>query len=153
MKKSLFVLYACVAIGMSSCSDSPDLYKDPDRPVDERVDNLMSQMTLEEKVAQMCQYVGLKHMRNSEKHLSLEELEKNHAQGFYKDLHSSQVAEMVEQGWVGSFLHVTDLEEAIFGTEKQVTDSFADRHRCHTWQRALLWGNDLPDSYWTGFYF
>ena len=112
MKKILFVIYACVEIGMSSCSDSPDLYKDPDRPVDERVDNLMSQMTLEEKVAQMCQYVGLKHMRNSEKHLSLEELEKNHAQGFYKDLHSSQVAEMVEQGWVGSFLHVTDLEEA-----------------------------------------
>lgn len=112
MKKSLFVFCVSVVIGMSNCSDHLDLYKDSSQPVDKRVENLMSQMTLKEKVAQMCQYVGLKHMQNSEKHLSLEELEKNHAQGFYKDLHSSQVAEMVEQGLVGSFLHVTDLEEA-----------------------------------------
>ena len=83
MKKSLFICYARVAIGMNSCSSNPDLYKDSSRSVNERVENLMNQMTLEEKVAQMCQYVGLKHMQNSERHLSLEELEKNHAQGFF----------------------------------------------------------------------
>lgn len=112
MKKSFFILWILIITALSACSESTDLYKDPNRTVDERVGNLMSQMTLEEKVAQMCQYVGLKHMRNSEKHLTLEELKKSHAHGFYKDLHSSQLAEMVEKGLVGSFLHVTDLEEA-----------------------------------------
>lgn len=112
MRRYLFVLPVLFVTVLIACSDNAELYKDPTQPVDKRVVSLMRQMTLEEKVAQMCQYVGLKHMQNSEKHLTLEELKKNHAHGFYKDLHSSQVAEMVEQGLVGSFLHVTDLEEA-----------------------------------------
>lgn len=101
-----------VLFGAVSCSENPSLYKDAKQPVDKRVENLLGQMTLEEKVAQMCQYVGIKHMQNSEKHLSIEELEKNHAHGFYKDLHSSQMVKLIEEGMVGSFLHVTDLQEA-----------------------------------------
>ena len=111
MKIRQFILGA-VLFGAIGCSENPNLYKDSNQPVDKRVENLLGQMTLEEKVAQMCQYVGIKHMQNSEKHLSLEELEKNHAHGFYKDLHSSQLIKMIEDGMVGSFLHVTDLQEA-----------------------------------------
>lgn len=101
-----------VLFGAVSCSENPSLYKDARQPVAKRVENLLGQMTLEEKVAQICQYVGIKHMQNSEKHLSIEELEKNHAHGFYKDLHSSQMVKLIEEGMVGSFLHVTDLQEA-----------------------------------------
>lgn len=94
------------------CSESNDLYKDPSQPVEVRVNNLMNQMTLEEKVAQMNQYVGLKHMKTAEQQLSAEEMEKSHAQGFYKDLHSTDVERLTKEGLIGSFLHVTDLEEA-----------------------------------------
>lgn len=60
----------------------------------------------------MCQYVGLKHMQTAERDLLITEMEKSHAQGFYKNLHSTDVARMTEEGLIGSFLHVTDLEEA-----------------------------------------
>ena len=38
-------------------------YFDPSLPIDTRVRILMRQMTLEEKVAQLCQYVGLQYGR------------------------------------------------------------------------------------------
>lgn len=106
----LGVMLFCIACG--SCSENKELYKDASQPVEKRVENLMQQMTLQEKVAQMCQYVGLKHMKAAEKDLSVEEMERSHAQGFYKDLHSTDVAQMAREGLIGSFLHVTDLEEA-----------------------------------------
>lgn len=64
MKIRLFILGA-VLFGAIGCSENPNLYKDSNQPVDKRVENLLGQMTLEEKVAQMCQYVGIKHMQNS----------------------------------------------------------------------------------------
>lgn len=69
-------------------------------------------MSMKEKVAQMRQYAGLKHMRDSEKSMTAEEPAKSHAHGFYKNPHSSQVAEMTARGMAGSSLHVADLEKA-----------------------------------------
>ena len=40
----------------------------------ERNDSL-SRMTLVEKVGQMCQYVGIEHVKKSEKYLSIEEMQ------------------------------------------------------------------------------
>lgn len=88
------------------------IYLDPSQPVPKRVENLMSLMTLEEKIAQMCQYVGLEHMRDAEKNITEEELLNGHARGFYKGLHSTGVERMVTQGEIGSFLHVLTPEEA-----------------------------------------
>lgn len=88
------------------------LYLDSSQSVDKRVKNLMSLMTLEERIAQMCQYVGLEHMRDAEKNITEDELINGHARGFYKDLHSSGVERMVTRGEIGSFLHVLTLEEA-----------------------------------------
>lgn len=87
-------------------------YLDPRLPVKERVQDLMSKMNLDMKIAQMCQYVGLEHMRDAEKNITEEELMSGHARGFYKGLHSSGVERMVKQGLIGSFLHVLTLEEA-----------------------------------------
>lgn len=88
------------------------IYLDPSQPIQKRVENLMSLMTLEEKIAQMCQYVGLEHMRDAEKNITEEELLNGHARGFYKGLHSSGVERMVIRGEIGSFLHVLTAEEA-----------------------------------------
>lgn len=99
------------SMGVTHAQTSP-LYLDSNVPVDERVNDLLSRMSLEEKVAQMCQYVGLQHIRQSEKNLSVEEMKKSDAQGFYPGLHSSEVAAMVTRGEIGSFLHVKTAREA-----------------------------------------
>lgn len=88
------------------------LYLDPKQPVNARIKDLMGRMTLEQKIAQMCQYVGLAHMREAEKNISEQELLNGHARGFYKGLHSEGVERMVKQGVIGSFLHVLEVEEA-----------------------------------------
>jgi beta-glucosidase len=98
--------------GCHNQTTTTPLYLDASVAVDQRVDDLLSRMTQEEKVAQMCQYVGLDHMKQAEKNLSKEEMEKSDAHGFYPDLHSSDVERLVEQGLIGSFLHVVDVKEA-----------------------------------------
>ena len=40
-----------------------EVYLNPQASLNERIENLISRMTIEEKVGQMCQYVGLEHMR------------------------------------------------------------------------------------------
>ncbi|MDY7396804.1 glycoside hydrolase family 3 N-terminal domain-containing protein [Aureibaculum sp. 2210JD6-5] len=87
-------------------------YLDASAPVDERVSDLMSRMTLEDKVYQMCQYVGLEHMRHAEAKISPEELEKNDALGFYPGMLSDSVGRLAAAGKIGSFLHVVTPEEA-----------------------------------------
>ena len=71
----------------------------------------MSRMTLEDKVYQMNQFVGLDHMRKAEKDLSPEDLVNNDAQGFYKGVFSTDVMKMTQEGKIGSFLHVLTAEE------------------------------------------
>ena len=95
MRQTFIAMGICCAIGISTlaCQDKSKDYTDPTLPVSERVSSLMSQMTLEEKVAQMCQYVGLEHMKKAEKDMSAEDLKHSHSQGFYPNLHSSDVVE------------------------------------------------------------
>lgn len=87
-------------------------YLNPNISVENRVKDLMSRMTLKEKVYQMNQFVGLDHMRKAEENLTEDELHSNDAQGFYKGLFSDDVAEMARRGEIGSFLHVLTAEES-----------------------------------------
>lgn len=92
--------------------DDTPLYLDPKERIEDRVDDLLSRMTLEEKIGQMCQYVGLEHLRKAEKYASKEDLENNDQQGYYPGITSYDVIQYIESGKIGSFLHVTNLEEA-----------------------------------------
>ena len=99
-------------ITASCASDNAPLYKDSSAPVEKRVEDLLGRMTLEEKVGQMNQFVGLEHIRKNEALLSEEDLKNNTANAFYPGFSADSVAEWTRKGLVGSFLHVLTLEEA-----------------------------------------
>ncbi len=123
MIKNLFK-YLCLIIvvvsAIVSCnekkkisgSDENPTYLDASASIENRIDDIMSRMTLEDKVYQMCQYVGLEHMKHAENNITAADLEKNDALGFYPGMLSSDVAQLATEGKIGSFLHVVTPEEA-----------------------------------------
>ena len=107
----LVVTFFTVFNSLGQEDSSYKLYLDSSKSHIDRLNDLMSRMTLEDKVYQMNQFVGLDHMRKAEKHLSPEDLVNNDAQGFYKGVFSNDVMKMTQEGKIGSFLHVLTAEE------------------------------------------
>ena len=95
-------------ISFKTNNDDP-IYLDSFHSIEARVTDLMSRMTLEDKVYQMNQFVGLEHMKKGNPD---DDKENNDAQGFYKTLSVNDVSKMCEEGKIGSFLHVLTAEEA-----------------------------------------
>ena len=113
MKNTAIVIMISAAIASVSCTgDRNPVYLDPEAPVEKRVKDLLSRMTLEEKVGQMNQFVGLEHIRKNEASLTEEDLKNNTANAFYPGFNADSVADWTRQGLVGSFLHVLTVEEA-----------------------------------------
>ncbi len=98
--------------GSFASSAKKELYKDPSAPIKDRVEDLLKCMTLEEKVGQMNQYVGLEHIRTAGRTLTEAQLKNNTAQAFYPGITDKDVAALTEQGLIGSFLHVLTIKEA-----------------------------------------
>ena len=118
-KKRIYIVLSSLTImlgisAFTSVNVDPEkpLYMDASAKVEDRVKDLMSRMTLEDKVWQMCQYVGLEHMKAAEAKIKPEELAKNDALGFYPGLRSDDIAQLTTEGKIGSFLHVVTPEEA-----------------------------------------
>ena len=107
----LVVTFFTVFNSLGQEDSSYKLYLDSSKSHIDRLNDLMSRMTLEDKVYQMNQFVGLDHMKKAEKNLSPEDLVNNDAQGFYKGVFSNDVMKMTQEGKIGSFLHVLTAEE------------------------------------------
>lgn len=105
----LLLLLSCKVV--SSASQSAN-YLDATLPVEKRVKNLLSQMTLEEKVAQMCQYTGFDYIDTHKSQFLNEVGERSDAKKDYPEFESAYVKEMVKKGMIGSFLHVLNAEKA-----------------------------------------
>ena len=109
--KHLYIFFIFISTFIFSQNNNYP-YMDAGLNINERIDDLMSRMTLYEKACQMNQFVGLEHMKKAEKDLSPEDIKKSDAQGFYKGVFSDDVKQMIINGQIGSFLHVITAKEA-----------------------------------------
>ena len=65
-------------------------YQDAGLSAEQRVDDLIARMTLREKAGQMCQYVGIEHIKKSEQLISARDLKNSDAHAFYPGLTTEQ---------------------------------------------------------------
>ena len=66
----------------SGSAEKKEMYKDPSVPVKDRVEDLLSRMTLEEKVGQMNQFVGIEHIKANSAVMTGDGLKNNTADAF-----------------------------------------------------------------------
>lgn len=113
MNKALTTAALAILFAVSGAAAATPLYRDAKQTVEKRVNDLMGRMTLEEKVAQMAQYVGPNHIRENQARFKGKGVAKNDdAYGFYPHLSVNDLYRMTEEGKIGSFLHVVTAEEA-----------------------------------------
>ncbi|MDR1682241.1 MAG: glycoside hydrolase family 3 C-terminal domain-containing protein [Candidatus Symbiothrix sp.] len=112
MKQIFSIILTSIAFAFPVCSGNTQLYKDPSQAVEKRVNNLMAQMTLEEKIGQMCQYNSLAQIKAVEGKISEEEMKKSHNKAYYPGFPLDSIIAYTEKGLIGSFLYVIDMEEA-----------------------------------------
>ena len=104
MKKLTLFAVAILAVACGKVD-----YKDPNAPIEKRVESLLSQMTIEEKVGQMNQFCGIVHVSNKDKKAQADNQD---AQGFYPGINADTLRKWTQQGLIGSYLHVLTPEEA-----------------------------------------
>ena len=114
MKKIFFPVVSLILV-MNTNVDAQKavpLYQNPKATVEERVNDLLSRMTLEEKIGQMNQFVGIEHIKAAEATLTAEQLKNNTANAFYPGFSTTDLENLTKKGLVGSFLHVLTIQEA-----------------------------------------
>ncbi len=87
-------------------------YLDAKVPMEQRVEDLLSKMTLAEKVGQMSQYVGLFHLKKSADLNTPIDMMADDANAFYPGLSGKDLYDLIKTGNIGSFLHVLTAKEA-----------------------------------------
>ncbi len=112
MKRILSLALAALTLQTMSAKQEQPLYKNPKASVAQRVDDLLARMTLEEKVGQMNQLVGIEHFKQNSASMTAEELATNTANAFYPGVTVHDMETWTRRGLVSSFLHVLTLEEA-----------------------------------------
>lgn len=87
-------------------------YRDASLSPAERADLLLKEMTLEEKIGQMCQYVGPGHIEQNERKADQDSQDMGNIDANAFGLKSRAIIDKVRKGEIGSFLHVLSVDEA-----------------------------------------
>ena len=110
MKKIILLI---IVLTLASCNNHNEVkYLNKEYSIDLRLDDLMSRMTIEEKVAQMTQFVGLNYITDADRNMTAEEILNSDSRASYRGLLKKDIAQMVADGKIGSFLHVLTMREA-----------------------------------------
>ena len=110
MKKIILLI---IVLTLCSCNNHNEVkYVNKEYSIDIRLNDLMSRMTLEEKVAQMTQFVGLNYITDADRNMTAEEILNSDSRASYRGLLKKDIAQMVADGKIGSFLHVLTMREA-----------------------------------------
>lgn len=101
------------AVHAASPGDRP-AYLHPGLPVEERINDLMTRLSLAEKVGQMCQYIGNAKLEEDAQFYErfgrrLADFDDNTA--YYRGFDAKQLEQRVQQGLVGSFLFISSPAE------------------------------------------
>ena len=112
MRQILTIAIMAITMNAMAGTKEQPIYKNPKASVEQRVNDLLSRMTLEEKVGQMNQLVGIEHFKQNSASMTAEELVTNTASAFYPGVTVKDMEDWTRRGLVSSFLHVLTMEEA-----------------------------------------
>lgn len=109
-----YIFYSLLFVGsiflMSAANGKS--YRDASLSPAERADLLLKEMTLDEKIGQMCQYVGPGHIKQNEKKAGQDSNDMGNIDANAFGLKSQAIIDKVRKGEIGSFLHVLSVDEA-----------------------------------------
>ena len=112
MKLKILIFSIIIFFTLSFNKESKPIYLDSSFSDIKRVEDLLSRMTIEEKVAQMCQYVGLNYLKSENESSLTQEILNSDSKASYKGFLKKDIAQMVVDGKIGSFLHVLQAKES-----------------------------------------
>lgn len=112
MRQLLTIAIMAITMNAMAGTKEQPIYKNPKASIEQRVNDLLSRMTLEEKVGQMNQLVGIEHFKQNSASMTAEELATNTASAFYPGITVKDMEDWTRRGLVSSFLHVLTMEEA-----------------------------------------
>ena len=112
MRQILTIAFMAITLNAMAGTKEQPIYKNPKASIEQRVNDLLSRMTLEEKVGQMNQLVGIEHFKQNSTSMTAEELATNTASAFYPGVTVKDMEDWTRRGLVSSFLHVLTMEEA-----------------------------------------
>jgi beta-glucosidase len=106
------LLLLALVIFITSCSNSRPVYLDPAKPASLRAGDLLKRMIIEEKVGQLCQFVGPAHLSESLQKYTPEQLLGSDSDALYSDQETKDIIKQLKEGKIGSFLLVKSPAEA-----------------------------------------
>ena len=101
--KNVYLLLILLLSISSNAFSKQFKHLDTSLSYEERVNHLMDIMTLDEKIAQMCQFVGLNYLASTSKNMTTEDILNSDSKASYPGLMTKDIADMIVDGKIELF--------------------------------------------------